>query len=326
MIICRAPLRVTLGGGGTDLPSFYRHHGCDMVTASLGSYVYITVNPRRLSEDFWISYSRVEHVEDLGSLQHELVREALRGLGVPPGVEVHSISEIPSGTGLGSSGSFTVCLLLALHRFLGQGTAPAGLAEEAYHIEREVLGKPVGKQDPYIAAHGGVQRLRIRADGEARCEPLALASQDLRELNHRLLFFYTGRRRNAEVVLAEQDRAAPPTVDALMTIRELGLEIAHALEAGDLRRFGELTHEHWEAKRRISDRVSDAWIDEVYAAGRGHGALGGKLMGAGGGGFLMFYVEGDPGELRAAMREAGLVELHTRVGVRGATTLAELDD
>ena len=325
MIITRSPLRISLGGGGTDLPSYYRKHGGFVLSAAINRYVYITINeafrPRII-----LKYSKLEDVERWEDIQHPIIREALRLTGVQgPYLEIVSLSDIPAGTGLGSSGSFTTALLRALHTMNRNFVPPRELAEQACHIEIDLLKEPVGKQDQYIAAFGGITCFEFLPDDRVVAEPLKIASETLANLEDNLLLFFTGASRSAAEVLRDQDRRtrdnASEMLENLHHTKHLGHASRDALLAGDLRRFAELMHVHWEHKKKRSPGISSSRIDEMYELARANGALGGKLIGAGGGGFLMLYTE-DKTRLRAAMRSAGLREVRLQFDFSGTSVLA----
>jgi len=325
LIITRSPLRISLGGGGTDLPSYYRKHGGFVLSAAINRYVYITINeafrPRII-----LKYSKLEDVERWEDIQHPIIREALRLTGVQgPYLEIVSLSDIPAGTGLGSSGSFTTALLRALHTMNRNFVPPRELAEQACHIEIDLLKEPVGKQDQYIAAFGGITCFEFLPDDRVVAEPLKIASETLANLEDNLLLFFTGASRSAAEVLRDQDRRtrdnASEMLENLHHTKHLGHASRDALLAGDLRKFAELMHVHWEHKKKRSPGISSSRIDEMYELARANGALGGKLIGAGGGGFLMLYTE-DKTHLRAAMRSAGLREVRLQFDFSGTSVLA----
>jgi D-glycero-alpha-D-manno-heptose-7-phosphate kinase len=325
MIITRSPLRISLGGGGTDLPSYYREHSGFLIAAAIDKYVYITLHKTFISE-LILKYSRLERVASVDEVQHPIIREALRLTGVPAaGLEITSMADIPSGTGLGSSGSFTTALLRA---FLALNKVPvqAGeLAEQACHIEIDRLAEPIGKQDQYIAAYGGVTCFRFLPNGKVEAWPLKIAEETLYNLDDNLLLFFTGYSRAASTVLAEQDKKSQQhdreMIANLHFVKELGRESQTALEAGDLRHFAELMKIHWEHKKKRSKKMSNTTIDDWYELACANGALGGKLIGAGGGGFLMFYTE-DKVRLRKAMHEVGLKEVRFRFDFEGTRILS----
>ena len=320
MIITRGPLRISLGGGGTDLPSYSRRHGGFVLAAAIDKFVYITLH-QTFVPDLIVKYSRMERVASARAVEHPIIREALLLLDVPgPYLELASMADIPAGTGLGSSGSFATALLKALHTHLKCVVPPAALAEQASRIEIERLGEPVGPQDPYIAAHGGVMSFGFRQDGTVEVTPLKLATETLYNLEDNLLLFFTGYSRSSGDILKEQDDrtrvADPQMTDNLHRVKEIGLASRDALENGDLRRFAELMNDHWRLKRERSGVMTNPDIDRWHAAGLSGGALGGKLIGAGGGGFLLFYSEDKP-RLRRAMAAAGLREVRFRFDFEG---------
>lgn len=325
MIITRSPLRISLGGGGTDLPSYYREHGGLVISAAINRYVYITVHeafqPRIL-----LKYSKLENVERLEEIEHPIIREALKLTEVTgPYLEIVSIADIPAGTGLGSSGSFTTALLKALHTFKRHHVPAAELAEQACHIEIDLLQEPIGKQDQYIAAFGGICCFQFQRDGRVAVEPLKIPPEALANLEDNLLLFFTGAQRSASEILRHQDQntknKSSEMLDNLHFTKQLGIESRDALLAGDLRQFAELMHRHWEHKQKRSPGMSSACIDRMYQLAREHGALGGKLIGAGGGGFLMLYSE-EKTRLRRAMREAGLREVRVGFDFAGTSVVA----
>jgi D-glycero-alpha-D-manno-heptose-7-phosphate kinase len=321
VIFTRAPLRLSLGGGGTDLPSYYREHGGFLVAAALDKYVYMlthTVFQRR----YRMKYSEFEEVDDPAEIRHPLLREALRlhWAGGEP-IEIASVADVPAGTGLGSSGAFTVCLLKALALGRRHATTPAALAEAACEIEIDVLGEPVGKQDPYVAAHGGICSYALEPGGSVRVEPLSVDEHTVDRLQDNLMLFWTGLTHTAGAILADQDKRTTERdevmVAGLHRVKELGYESAQLLAAGELERYAELMHAHWLAKRERSPDMTNSRIDDLYGRARGAGAVGGKLVGAGGGGFLLVYAE-DPRPVRAAMVDAEAPELRFGFDFQGA--------
>lgn len=319
MIIVRSPLRISLGGGGTDLPSYYRRYEGLLIAAAIDKYVYITIH-ETFDADFIIKYSKLERVGAIDSIQHPLFREALRLTGIEGSLEITSMADIPAGTGLGSSGSFTTALLKALHTYRRNIVHPQELAEQACHIEIDILGEPVGKQDQYIAAFGGITCFRFLPDDGVEVEPIKLDTETLYNLEDNLLLFFTGYSRSSSVTLKEQDdktrQGEQAMIENLHFVKELGLQSKAALEAGDLHGFAELMNVHWERKKKRSGNMSNSDIDRWYRLALENGAVGGKLIGAGGGGFLMFYAK-DKMRLRRAMAEQGLREVRFRFDFEG---------
>jgi D-glycero-alpha-D-manno-heptose-7-phosphate kinase len=319
MIITRSPLRITLGGGGTDLPSYYNDHEGFLIAAAIDRYVYITVH-ETFVEDLIVKYSKLERVPCAAKLEHPLIREAFACVGLTGKyLEITSMADIPAGTGLGSSGSFTTALLKALHTYRHNLIHPQELAEQACHVEIERLREPVGKQDQYIAAFGGVTCFRFAADG-VKAWPLALSEETRLNLADNLVLYFTGYSRNAASVLTEQDvktrKGDNEMIANLHYIKELGLRSKDALESGNLQEFGHIMHEHWLHKRQRSAAMSNTRIDSWYDIAIANGAIGGKLIGAGGGGFLLLYTE-DKRRLRHAMMAAGLKEVPFRFDFLG---------
>lgn len=312
MIITRSPLRISLGGGGTDLPSYYREHGGFLIAAAIDKYVCITLH-QTFVPDLIVKYSKLERVASLDELQHPIFREALRLVGIDGAyLELSSMADIPAGTGLGSSGSFTTALLKALHLHRRGVLTPAELAEQACHIEIDLLGEPIGKQDQYIAAYGGITCFEFLRDDTVKAVPLNLDTETLYNLQDGLMLFFTGFSRRAGSILAEQNTKTThgdrSMVDNLHYVKDLGYRIKEALLDGNLQKFGLLMHEHWEYKKQRSGGMSNPEIDRWYSLARENGAIGGKLVGAGGGGFLMFYTE-DKRRLRHALISAGMREV-----------------
>jgi len=325
MIITRSPLRICLGGGGTDLPSYYRQHTGFVISAAINRYVYITINeafkPRIL-----VKYSKFEEVDRVEEIQHPIIREALKLTGVTgPYLEIVSLSDIPAGTGMGSSGSFTTALLCALHTFKRDFILPRDLAEQACHIELQLLNEPIGKQDQYIAAFGGITCFQFLPDDSVKVEPLKIPSETLDNLEDNLLLFFTGASRNASDILRHQDSRTRQNnsemLENLHFIKKLGIESRDALLSGDLNHFADLMNVHWEHKKKRSPGMTSGEIDKLYDLARANGARGGKLIGAGGGGFLMFYSE-EKTRLRAALRRAGLREVRMQFDFAGTTVVA----
>ena len=327
MIITRSPLRVTLGGGGTDLPSYYETYGGFLIAAAIDRYVYITIHDT-FQQEFIIKYSRLERVKSIGAIEHPIIRESLKLTEIEENgsLEVTSMADIPAGTGLGSSGSFTTALLKALHAHQRHLIHPQELAEQACDIEINRLGEPVGKQDQYIAAFGGITCFEFGTDGTVRAWPLRISEEMRYNLEDNLLLFFTGYSRSASVVLKEQnDRSKTMDPDMLANlhfVKELAVESQQALEAGNLKEFARLMNVHWQNKKKRSNNMSNSHINDLYDLAMANGALGGKLIGAGGGGFLMFYSE-EKTKLRHVMREQGLKEVRFKFDFEGTKLLAQ---
>lgn len=325
VVYSRAPLRLPLGGGGTDLPSYYREFGGFLVAGAIDKYVHMFVHAA-FQKRYRMKYSETEEVDDVSEIRHPILREALLRHWQGSPLEIASVADVPAGTGMGSSGSFTVCLLKALAHARRRSITPHALAEAASHIEIDVLHEPVGKQDPYVAAHGGICAYTFLPDDDVDVEPLDLDTETLRRLREHLLLFYTGDARSASLMLADQDSRSrskdPEMLENLHRTKELGYASRGMLEAGDLVGFAGLMHEHWENKRKRSGGISNPHIDKWYQIARANGAIGGKLIGAGGGGFLMFYSE-DKVRLRHAMRDAGLTEVRFRFDFEGTKVVAQ---
>ncbi|GAA3199056.1 hypothetical protein ACFO1B_02510 [Dactylosporangium siamense] len=311
MIITRTPLRITLGGGGTDLPSYYEQYGGLVISAAISKYIFISVN-RTFTDDYFLKYSALERVDRVEDIEHPIVREALLAHAVDPALEIVSTADIPSGTGLGSSGSFTVGLLRAIYAMRRDHVSAGEIADEACRIEIDRLGRPVGKQDQYVAAFGGLKTYSFQPDGTVEVAPLAISTEVFHDLEDHMLMFFTGYSRAADRVLEEQRSKSSAgdsaMIDNLHFVKELGLRSKVALEQGDVEGFAALMHEHWEHKKKRSSVMSNPNIDRWYEIGRANGALGGKLVGAGAGGFLLFYTR-DPRRLRTAMAAEGLAEI-----------------
>src|SRR5438093_3497258 len=296
MIITRSPLRISLGGGGTDLPSYYREHGGLVIAAAIDKYIYINVH-RRFVDGFLLKYSHLEEAATIGEIKHPIIREALRLAGVQErNLEITSMADIPAGTGLGSSGSFTTALLKALHALSKNLVHPAELAEQACCIELEKLREPIGKQDQYISAYGGITSFEFLPDGRVKASPLNISEETLLELEDNLLLFFTGYSRAASKILQEQHDKSTQSDDAMLEnlhfVKELGRQSERVLEANDLHEFARLMDVHWQRKKERSAVMSNQFINESYDVAMANGALGDKLIGAGGGGVLRFYDEG----------------------------------
>lgn len=328
MIITRTPFRLTLGGGGTDLPSFYQQHGGFVLAVGIDKYMFINVNSPVIDDKVRVRYSKSELVDHVDQVEHTLAREALKRFGLAKGVEIVSLADIPAGTGLGSSSCYLVGLLNALHALMRQPVSPQDLAEEACHIELNNLKKPIGKQDQYMAAFGGLTSLSIDRDGAVHVERLPLSAELVEALENNLLLFYTHETRDATAILARQDSATRKresnVAGHLREIKDIGLEIQSQIVAGNLRRFGEMMDLHWQMKKRLADGITNPQIDAWYDLARHHGAIGGKISGAGGGGFLMLYCEERKNRVREAMRKAGLRELNFRFEFEGSKVVFDI--
>ncbi len=328
MIITRTPFRMTLGGGGTDLPSFYCEHGGYILAVAIDKYMFLNVNTPIVDDKIRVRYTSSEMVDHADDVKHTLAREALRHFGVTRGIEIVSIADIPAGTGLGSSSSYLVGLLNALHTLLQDQATPQKLAEEACLIELEVLKKPIGKQDQYMAAFGGLTALHIDPNGRVCATRMDLDVDLVESLEHNILMFYTNEMRDATAILKKQDDATRSrnriVVESLREIKDIGVEISDAISKGNLRRFGELLDVHWQSKKRLAEGISNPQIDAWYELAKQNGAIGGKISGAGGGGFLMLYCEDNKVRLREAMRTAGLRELKFRFDFEGSKVVFDV--
>jgi len=326
MIITRSPLRVSLGGGGTDLPSYYKEHGGFLVAGALDKYVYLTLH-RTFVPDLIVKYSKLERVPVATQLEHPIIREAFALLGMDGrSLELTSMADIPGGTGLGSSGSFATALLKVLHASNKNLVSPVELAEQACHIEIDRLGEPIGKQDQYIAAIGGITAFTFHKDGRVEYRPCKVSEETLFNLEDNLLLFFTGYSRSASAILKDQNDKSkqhdPAMLENLHLTKELGYQSLAALESGDLEAYARLMDVHWQRKKVRSFGMSNPRINEWYDHAMANGALGGKLIGAGGGGFLMFYAH-DKTRLRHAMREKSLQEVRFRFDFEGTKILAQ---
>ena len=323
MIIARSPLRISLGGGGTDLPSYYREHGGFLIAAAIDKYVYVTVM-RPFTPGIYLKYSELERVDSVDEIRHPIIREAMELMKFEtPQVEITTLADIPAGTGLGSSGSFTTALLRSLCTYKRRLVHPQELAEMACHIEIDRLGEPIGKQDPYISAYGGITCFDFNRDNSVTARPLTIDRETLYALEDNLLLFFTGYSRSAGSILKDQkSRTKNSDADMLNNlhyVKELGERSREALESSNPEMFGKIMHEHWEHKKKRSVGMTNPEIDRWYDLAMNNGAVGGKLVGAGGGGFLMFYTE-DNNRLKQAMTVAGLEEVRFRFDFEGTTT------
>ena len=332
MIITRTPFRVTLGGGGTDLPSYYGKHGGFIFAMGIDKYMYVMTNPPGVDRKIRLHYTQSEVVDHVSQVKHELVREALRFHGIEDGIEIASMADLPAGTGVGSSSAYLVGLLLALHQYRRAFVSLETLAEEACFIELNVLKKPIGKQDQYMAAFGGLTVLEIMRDGEVEVRQARLRESAVTELVNRTHIYYTGLNRSATNVLEQQNAAMNGnseqrgTVEnSLNGIKELGYRILEAIESENFDEWGCLLDQHWQHKTKMSDRISVSLWDEIYAEVRQRfGVLGGKIIGAGGGGFLMLYCPTDGRRLEDFMLARGMPRLNYYLEREGAKTVANV--
>jgi D-glycero-alpha-D-manno-heptose-7-phosphate kinase len=320
MLIVRSPLRVTLGGGGTDLHSYYSEHEGFLMAAAIDKYIYVTIS-RPFLEGIFLKYSEIESAKNIVDIKHKIIREvlALENLKTPQ-IEITTLADIPSGTGLGSSGSFTTALIKALYSYRRKHINQEELAELACHIEIDRLGEPIGKQDQYIAAIGGVTSFAFHKNDKVISAPLNLSLTSLYDLEDNLLLFFTGFSRSASNILKDQkirsEKNEEDMINNLHYVKDLGYRSKAALEDGDINLFGELMHEHWENKKQRSGGMSNPDIDKWYTLAMRNGAIGGKLVGAGGGGFLMFVAR-DKIKLRKAMKGSGLEEVRFKFDFEG---------
>lgn len=328
MIVSRAPVRFSLGGGGTDLPSYANEHGGFLVAGAVDKYIFVCA-ARRFYDSIRLAYSKMELVDSVDQIEHRIYREALRFTKIDKGIELQSFADVPANSGLGSSGTFTVALLNALHVYNREFVPTSQLAEEASHVEIDILKEPIGKQDQYIAAYGGITAFTFNKDGTVEAEPVPMKDEVIDDLESNLLVFYSGVERKASVVLAEQAKTIKANTDDAVNrmhrIKALGYETRRILVAGTLDEYGELLHEHWTMKRKLTTNMTDSAIDEHYEAARKAGALGGKLMGAGGGGFFLFYARhAERRRVHEAMVARGLRPMRFRFDLDGARIVANL--
>ncbi|MDL1909462.1 GHMP kinase [Chloroflexi bacterium CFX6] len=316
MIIVQTPLRISFFGGGTDFPSFFMEEGGCVLSSAIDKFIFLTIK-QRFDAKLRIGYTRTEMVDRIDEIQHELIREALRLTGIARGVEITTMGDIPSeGSGLGSSSTVTVGALHAMYAYLGEIVSAARLAREACAIEIETLNKPIGIQDQYIAAYGGLRFLEFKPDGEVSAERVKLSVEARRALNDNFLLFFTGVSRSSESVLSEQKNKIKDRMTELREIKQMAYQARAYLEAENFDALGELMHQSWELKKRLAGGVSNGRINDMYEAARNAGAIGGKIAGAGGGGFLLLYVPYErQNRVRAALR--ALQELPFRLETDG---------
>jgi len=327
MIITRTPFRITLGGGGTDLPSYYEKYGGFIFSAGLDKYMFIDSNRSVADDLIRVKYSKSETVESVDELQHDIAREILHITGVEKNIEISSLADIPAGTGLGSSSCYAVGLLHAIHIMKREYVPLAQLAEMDFHIEANLLKRPIGKQDPYMAAFGGLTVLEIARDGSVNVRKANVSYEIADELNKNMLIFFTGKTRGADEILREQEKGAKEekagVVDSMHFIKEIGYQILEAVESGNIDVVGQKFHEHWQYKKKISSKMSNPEFDRIYDTAQEHGALGGKISGAGGGGFFTFYVPDRQRTFREKMRELGLREMRYHFDFEGSKVLTD---
>ncbi|MGK5085611.1 galactokinase [Bdellovibrionota bacterium FG-1] len=325
MIITRTPLRISIAGGGTDLPSYYEKFGGFVISAAITRYIYIAVH-KTFVPNYIIKYSTMETVESIDEIKHPIVRETFKLHNVENYSEVVSMADIPAGTGLGSSGAFNVGLLRGIYSLKREHVTTNALAEEACKIEIDLLKEPVGKQDQYIAAYGGLICMEFDKDGKVQVSPLRISTDTLHDLEDNLLMFFTGYSRSASAVLADQKTRSETNdkamIENLHFIKELANPIKKSLETGDTHQFGRFMHEHWLHKKARSTGISNENINRWYDIGYANGAVGGKLIGAGGGGFILFYAK-DRTALRKAMAAEGLVEVRFAFEHEGSKVMVQ---
>ncbi len=329
MILTRTPLRISLGGGGTDLPFYCQRFGSSLVYGAINKYIYITVSSR-FQKDIKLNYSKTELVKRVEDIEHPLIKEALMYVGISTSIEIHSVSDVPSGTGLGSSSSFLVGLLNALYHYKGTTMSNYELAEVASHILMDRLKEPCGKQDQYASAFGNICHLSIEPSGKTSITPVHVPHETLGRLETNLMLFYTGFTRNAIEVLRSQKENVEKARDDLdeklsyfHEIKKIGEQNLKCLETGDLRKFGEYLDVHWQLKKKTSEMMTNTEVDSYYALAKSKGALGGKIVGAGGGGFLMLYSEDGHEKLREAMKAEGLIEVPFKFDFDGTRVVYE---
>jgi D-glycero-alpha-D-manno-heptose-7-phosphate kinase len=330
MIITRTPFRITLGGGGTDLPAYYAKYGGFIFAAGINRYMFINLNRPVVDDLIRIKYTKSETVERLDQVQHEIARAAMGMTGIKNALEIVSMADVPAGTGLGSSSCYAVGLLNALHTLNRDYVSLRDLAEEACRLEIDILKKPIGKQDQYMAAFGGLTVLNIDKDGRVDVKKANVSQETADDLNNNLLMFYTNTQRDANHILAELNTGAASdrknVVESMHYIKEIGHKVLAAVESGNITDVGLLFDKHWEYKKKISAKMSNPRFDEIYAVAKQNGALGGKISGAGGGGFFVFYVEKNHSRFRQTMKTIGLREMRYRFDVEGTKVLVNFID
>ena len=331
MIIVRAPFRIPIGGGGTDLPSYYSKYEGSLITAAINKYMFVNINQPAIVNNIKISYSKTEIVglEEIDTIQHDIVRETLRYLDIKRPIEIHSMADLSSGTGMGSSSAYTVALLKGLNTMLRREVSLQDFAEEACNIEMNLCNKKIGKQDQYASTFGGINHLHIDKNGIVNVEQLNIKNETINELENRLMMFYTNINRDTNQIIAEQSQKINinenVATKSMHKIKEIGEKIKYSILNDDITSFGYLLHEHWLEKKRISNQMSNSKIDNWYELGIKNGAIGGKIMGAGGGGFLLFCTSnGNRKSIRDAMEEQGLKYMDFKFDFEGVKVLANL--
>lgn len=330
MIITRTPFRITLGGGGTDLPTYYEKYGGFTFSFALNKYMFITVKRPFADHLIRVKYNKSESVEKVSELKHDIARECLNLAGITDSIDVVSMADIPAGSGLGSSSSYTVGLLNALHTMRRDYISLHDLAEEACEVEMYRLNKPMGKQDQYLATYGGFTILEIAKDGKVDVRRAKVSDSTVDDLNRNLMSFYTGVQRKNINILAQQSKFTEQNnqqvVDSLHYIKESGYKILDIVESGNITDLGHMFDKHWEHKKQLAKGISNPHFDEIYQVAKQNGALGGKISGAGGGGFFLFYCEENQGKLRQTMAEMGLKEMRFDFDHEGTKVLANFMD
>lgn len=333
MIVSRTPFRLTLGGGGTDLPSFYEQHGGFILAMGIDKYMYVVLNVPNADRLVRLHYTNSETVDSIDGLKHELAREAFRLHGINDAIEVASVADLPAGSGLGSSSCYLVGLLTSVRDYLRRPVPLQEIAEEACHIELNILKKPIGKQDQYMATFGGLTTLDIAPTGKVAVQHIPLEPASISTLVANTHMYYTNVQRNTVDVLKDQDQAMKEpksqdrgrVEDSLLGIKEIGLAIRDAIVQGDFDQFGVLMDKHWQHKRKLSGKISNSKIDDLYEQlKRDYGVLGGKIAGAGGGGFLMLYAPANHKELTAHMASLGMKRLHYNVEFEGSKVITNV--
>ena len=326
MIITRTPFRVTLGGGGTDLPSYYSKYGGFIFSFALDKYMFIYVNRPIVDDLIRIKYSKSETVNFLEEVEHDIARSCMENTGITKGLEITSMADIPSGSGLGSSSTYTVGLLNALHAMKRDYISLHSLAEEACYIEMEKLKKPMGKQDQYLAAFGGFAVLEIARDGSVTVKKANISYDTIENLRRNMLMFYTGKQRLNKNILGAQDKSTQrnekQVLESLHYIKESGYKILEIVESGNIHKLGKMFDEHWQYKKRLAKGITSPDFDRIYELAKENGALGGKISGAGGGGFFTFYCEENQDKLRSAMKKEGMRELKFNFDFEGTKTIS----